>query len=331
MELFYNILTYDDFDDFTASVTWDLELKQLSPGKFRADHTSFGDLDIQVGETVYNQALLQQGSVPNGFTFAVNHSVSAPITWRYLDFPTNGIIVFPENREHQGLSQPHHHPFTVTISETFLAAVAEELGLPELNQFVLKGEVLLCDPTIIDRIRTFLGSLCTTIKNTNKGSLDILINHETKWKIARLLLYALASSKRIKPAKRQFYRRKRVVDRVLEYVDADLSIPRSISELCKIAEVNERTLRNIFYEQFSLSPKQYLKCHRLNVVRSALKRIDSSKIFIADIANASGFWHMGQFAADYRRLFGELPSETMQRHGFFKLSTDGFRYPKQTC
>ena len=33
----------------------------------------------------------------------------------------------------------------------------------------------------------------------------------------------------------------------------------------------------------------------------------------ADSANNWGFWHMGQFAKDYRRLFGELPSKTL--HG----------------
>jgi AraC family ethanolamine operon transcriptional activator len=30
-------------------------------------------------------------------------------------------------------------------------------------------------------------------------------------------------------------------------------------------------------------------------------------------ANNWGFWHMDRFAADYRRQFGELPSET-RRH-----------------
>ncbi|UCG61547.1 MAG: helix-turn-helix domain-containing protein [Candidatus Zixiibacteriota bacterium] len=34
---------------------------------------------------------------------------------------------------------------------------------------------------------------------------------------------------------------------------------------------------------------------------------------IADVANHWGFWHMGQFSADYRRLFGELPLETLRR------------------
>ena len=312
MDFFYNVKIYDDFDDFAESVPWDLEFTQLSPGKFQADLTSFGDMDIQVGETIYNRALLQKGSVPSGVTFAVHHPDSAPIYWRYLDFPANGIIVFPENNEHQGLSQPNHHPFTVTISEQFLTIVAEDLGLPEINHFVLKGEVLICDPMAIHRIQTYLMSLCAAMKNTGGKLLDTMISYETKWKIARLLLLALASSKNAKSTKRQLIRRKRVVDRVLEYIDTDLATSRSVPELCRVAGVDERTLRNYFYELFSLSPKKYINCYRLNVVRSALKRMDSPKISIVDIANEAGFWHMGQFAKDYRKLFGELPSETFR-------------------
>ena len=32
---------------------------------------------------------------------------------------------------------------------------------------------------------------------------------------------------------------------------------------------------------------------------------------VAEVASRWGFWHMGQLAADYRQLFGELPSETL--------------------
>lgn len=38
-----------------------------------------------------------------------------------------------------------------------------------------------------------------------------------------------------------------------------------------------------------------------------------SQVRVTDIANDWGFWHMGQFAADYRELFGELPSQTLKR------------------
>jgi len=33
---------------------------------------------------------------------------------------------------------------------------------------------------------------------------------------------------------------------------------------------------------------------------------------IVDVASRWGFWHMGQLAADYRKHFGELPSETLR-------------------
>jgi AraC family ethanolamine operon transcriptional activator len=33
---------------------------------------------------------------------------------------------------------------------------------------------------------------------------------------------------------------------------------------------------------------------------------------VQDVAEAWGFWHLSQFATDYRRLFGKRPSETLR-------------------
>ena len=40
---------------------------------------------------------------------------------------------------------------------------------------------------------------------------------------------------------------------------------------------------------------------------------DPSSTSITKVANRWGFWHMGQFASDYRKLFVELPSDTLGR------------------
>jgi AraC family ethanolamine operon transcriptional activator len=60
-----------------------------------------------------------------------------------------------------------------------------------------------------------------------------------------------------------------------------------------------------------VTPKAYLQAERLKRVRRGLREADARTAQVTDVANAWGFWHMGQFAADYRKLFGELPSQTL--------------------
>jgi AraC family ethanolamine operon transcriptional activator len=76
---------------------------------------------------------------------------------------------------------------------------------------------------------------------------------------------------------------------------------------------SERTLRRGFRERFGVSPKAYLLAQRLIDVRRTLRTADPDATLVADVANRFGFWHMGQFAADYRKHFGELPSQTLGR------------------
>jgi AraC family ethanolamine operon transcriptional activator len=46
------------------------------------------------------------------------------------------------------------------------------------------------------------------------------------------------------------------------------------------------------------------------MVHQALKQTNG-KYPVVDIAAQYGFWHMGQFSKDYKNLFGELPSSTL--------------------
>ena len=100
--------------------------------------------------------------------------------------------------------------------------------------------------------------------------------------------------------------------RAEDYIEAFAEEAFTIEELCKAAGVSERTLQYAFRDKFGISPKAFLQAHRLNAVRRDLRDADPGSTMVSDVANFWGYWHMGQFAADYSRFFGELPSATLK-------------------
>ncbi|MGI9263585.1 MAG: helix-turn-helix domain-containing protein, partial [Gammaproteobacteria bacterium] len=101
--------------------------------------------------------------------------------------------------------------------------------------------------------------------------------------------------------------RRIAVRRALNWLEQHDKLPLTVSDLCRQVGVSAPTLYRGFQEEFGVGPKRYLQIRRLAGVRSELLS-DGRKSCITDIANRWGFWHMGQFAADYRQHFGELPS-----------------------
>jgi AraC family ethanolamine operon transcriptional activator len=107
--------------------------------------------------------------------------------------------------------------------------------------------------------------------------------------------------------------RERLVRRADDYLRAYLGGPLSLLELCRELGVSERALHYAFQQVRGLSPMAYFRALRLNEVRQELKAAAADTATVQAIARRWGFWHPGEFAAAYRRLFGELPSQT--RHG----------------
>lgn len=83
-----------------------------------------------------------------------------------------------------------------------------------------------------------------------------------------------------------------------------------IEQLCRELGVSRRTLQYSFQEQVGMNPVAYLRTQRLNGVRQMLKQGQN----VTDAATAWGFWHFGHFSQEYKKLFGELPSDTMRRY-----------------
>jgi len=57
---------------------------------------------------------------------------------------------------------------------------------------------------------------------------------------------------------------------------------------------------------------RYLRRARYRKVREALRDAEPEE-HITEIAAKWGFTHMGRFSVDYRRQFGETPSQTLRR------------------
>jgi AraC-like DNA-binding protein len=102
------------------------------------------------------------------------------------------------------------------------------------------------------------------------------------------------------------------VKRALAYMRANMTERISLTGLVSACGVPERTLLRQFQQFVGLAPLAYLRRLRLNAAKSMLSNTKNNAA-IADIAMGCGFTHLGRFAAEYRRLFGEAPSVTRQR------------------
>jgi AraC-like DNA-binding protein len=106
-----------------------------------------------------------------------------------------------------------------------------------------------------------------------------------------------------------------IMRRFQRYVAERPDQPLYIPEICQAIGVAERTLRVCCQEQLGTSPKHFLLMRRMHLARRDLSRADPKTTTVTEVATRYGFWQFGQFAGEYKSIFGELPSVTLARHG----------------
>jgi AraC family ethanolamine operon transcriptional activator len=115
--------------------------------------------------------------------------------------------------------------------------------------------------------------------------------------------------------------RRKVVERVEAFLHSHLAESLPLAQLCDVAGVSERSLRNAFYDVRGMSPKRFVLKERLNEVRRALRDADATHGTVTTIATDYGFFELGRFAGTYKAVFGETPSETLRSSTVREMAT----------
>lgn len=85
-----------------------------------------------------------------------------------------------------------------------------------------------------------------------------------------------------------------------------------LEDIEQAAGVSRFKLYEGFRQHFGATPLAYRKKYRLEQVRKDILRGGAQK-YVSGIAMDWGFTHLGRFSIEYRKQFGELPSDTLRR------------------
>ena len=172
---------------------------------------------------------------------------------------------------------------------------------------------LVWNPPDVAALRKVLVEVTEALDSTRGALHPEAVANIDRTLLRALARFSLGASLRRERGRSLRVDRSRAFRSIFEFLRTLPSGPVYVEDLCRATGLPERTLRLLFLEQFGESPVRVLRARRLCLVYESLQEPGVGLKQIRRVAGGYGFWHMGQFAADYRALFGERPSDTVRR------------------
>lgn len=305
--------THDAYEQACAITAWQQLYDQLSPGHFQGELTeTLFDDGMQVFHEYTNLSLRQSCMVwPNAFWFGIPgmRQSSGFIGNCLLD--RQKIAVRPGGKEFELSTPDDYHIQGLVISHKMLTQHAVVLQNPERMMTLLEDNpAISINPDKKAAIWQYIGYALRHSKQEQARSraVDRVMSHNLLTAFLGVLEDASTVAEEPRASRGSYAK---LISRAREYLFENVTEPVTVLDLCSVLYVSRRTLQNAFQQVLGIGPNAYLKIIRLNAVRRELISPYSRQTTVKDAAMQWGFWHLGQFAKDYQRLFNEKPSATL--------------------
>lgn len=105
-----------------------------------------------------------------------------------------------------------------------------------------------------------------------------------------------------------------VVQAAIDYLDDHLAEHITMSSVADAVHMSVRAVQQGFHEQLGMTPMTYVRERRLERVHEELMdATPADGVTVTAVAERWGFHHLGSFGSEYRKRWGESPSQTLRR------------------
>jgi AraC-like DNA-binding protein len=286
------------------SKQWSIEQSQIQSGVFSGSMYAVHAPRIQIYHSHHSHGIMVRGEFPDNCVL-IGYALSNSIISQYNEtMKPNKITILTKGDEIDYFASEENSAYTLAIeSDFFYQTFSNYFGQPfELHNTNKHFQIHE------SKIPQFLFSL-----NSWMNQLQIQYTTEAYKKIETEILGSIFETLNIN-IKYDIPSHYKAAD-IREILDNSIYDEfRSISDIALQVNLSERHMLRLFKDAFGISPKIYLQKLRLNAIRKELLSSTKTDSYsISDIALKYNFYHMGYFSAEYKKMFGELPSITTKR------------------
>ena len=281
------------------------ELHQMDTGSFKADlfSASLGKGILDRG--TYSQPVLTEG------TFSSEH-MTIGIT---LDTKGEGHLNGSSMRKYDILLADEGAPLDYYLTPDTLWSSfqfkREDLLKTSIDLNEHSSTIYSFNKEMHQNISLKLNKIFSYLKNSDHSQ-DSSMNPMMLYNnILSMYTHAISHAHSHTPLKRN--ESTLLAKKIYHYLQEHASEPIQMIELTALIGKSERTVERLFKKYFGIPPYTYLKLHRLHLIRKRLMQRDSPFINISHLAMENGFMEIGYFGNEYKKTFGETPSETLRR------------------
>jgi AraC family ethanolamine operon transcriptional activator len=238
--------------------------------------------------------------------------------------PEGAVLVHSGGSEFELVTPSDHSIFGIVVRQTALQKFCAAQGIRSDIERLRSAGWIELDSAIRRNSVGMLQNLFVELARNPGAGAHQAAHRQLEDTVLELLIPFVESRDPAPEAGSALARRRQVVAEIIDFARAHPDWVPGVADLCERFHMSRRSLQYAFEEVMGTSPASYLRALRLNGVRRNLRDQRSSSV--QDAALAWGFWNLSQFSADYRRFFGERPSETLNRANSLAPSA---QYPRR--
>jgi AraC family transcriptional regulator, ethanolamine operon transcriptional activator len=303
----------DDFDELAQGIPgWDAVFSQMSPGPFHGELNLVKLPEVTFYRISTNREILARGAhLPGTFAFSVVTQEPESAIWSGRHWSNDQVIFLEPGGTLDHKTRAQYLAYFVEIeADAFQKVTRTLMGRDVCSD--LGGKVLLpSTPAATRRLQAGIRQTLDLARTDADAFREAVERGNPFDDLLRHVAEVICGSIEPEASPGRLRSRRQLVREAEELMDSQLDGTLTVPSLCEKLCVSERGLHYAFQEMLGQSPMAYYRRKRLNVARQRLKRSNPLETTVAETGRGLGFTHGGQFAADYRRLFGEPPSGTL--------------------